>query len=374
MLKGIHLTLMIGPAVPVAASYEVMEALTSVEVDVRTKEASGFSLQFQLSNRSPLHTLFLLSGGAGIPILRVVVVATVNGTPNVLIDGVMTNQQVSPGNQGKATLTVMGKDLTRVMNFKDFSGVPFPAMPPFARVALILAKYAPLGVIPKVIPGINSMPPNPFDRIPRQQGTDLEYITHLAQMAGYAFYQDPGPRPGVSFAYWGPVIKFGQPQPALTTNMDAHTNVESLSFSYDNDQTILPIALIQEPFTKATIPIPVGSVGPLNPPLGAVPPIPTGIRMLNETSKMSFAEAAEYALAAASESYNVVSATGSLDVLRYGRVLQPRKLVGVRGAGHAFDGLYYVDSVKHKIKRGEYKQDFTLSRNGLVSTVGKVPA
>ena len=92
MLKGIHLSLMVGPAVPAPAPYEVIEALTSVEVDTRSKGASGFSLQFELGNRSPLHTLFLLSGGAGIPFLRVIIVATVNGTPNVLIDGVMTSE------------------------------------------------------------------------------------------------------------------------------------------------------------------------------------------------------------------------------------------------------------------------------------------
>ena len=32
----------------------------------------------------------------------------------------------------------------------------------------------------------------------------------------------------------------------------------------------------------------------------------------------------------------------------------------MRGAGPAFDGLYYVKSVTHDIKRGEYKQNFTL--------------
>ena len=69
-----------------------------------------------------------------------------------------------------------------------------------------------------------------------------------------------------------------------------------------------------------------------------------------------------------------MTANGSLDVLRYGRVLKARKLVGVRGAGAAFDGLYYVKSVTHNIKRGEYKQSFTLSRNGLLSTFQTVPA
>jgi len=53
-----------------------------------------------------------------------------------------------------------------------------------------------------------------------------------------------------------------------------------------------------------------------------------------------------------------VTCEGSLDVTRYGGVLNARGLVGVRGAGPAFDGLYYVKKVTHKIKRGEYKQDF----------------
>jgi hypothetical protein len=77
-------------------------------------------------------------------------------------------------------------------------------------------------------------------------------------------------------------------------------------------------------------------------------------------------------LAEAAENAEAVSCDGSLDVTRYGGVLQARQLVGVRGTGPAFDGLYYVKSVTHKIKRGSYKQSFTLTRNGLVSTVSTV--
>jgi hypothetical protein len=69
-----------------------------------------------------------------------------------------------------------------------------------------------------------------------------------------------------------------------------------------------------------------------------------------------------------------VTGEGSLDVLRYGRILKARQLVGVRGAGLAFDGLHYVRSVTHTIKPGEYKQSFKLSRNGLISTVPRVIA
>ena len=71
---------------------------------------------------------------------------------------------------------------------------------------------------------------------------------------------------------------------------------------------------------------------------------------------------------------DAISGNGTLDVMRYGRVLRSRMLVGVRGAGLAYDGLYYVNSVTHNIKRGEYKQNFSLSRDGLISNTPRVLA
>ena len=62
---------------------------------------------------------------------------------------------------------------------------------------------------------------------------------------------------------------------------------------------------------------------------------------------------------------DAISGSGSLDVMRYGRVLRSRQLVGVRGVGLAYDGMYYVNSVTHNIKRGEYKQNFSLIQRWL---------
>jgi hypothetical protein len=42
-------------------------------------------------------------------------------------------------------------------------------------------------------------------------------------------------------------------------------------------------------------------------------------------------------------------------------------------AGAAYDGLWWVDSVSHAIKRNDYSQSFTLKRNALASTVSQVP-
>lgn len=375
MFKGIHLTLMIGPFVPVPVPRVVLDALTSVQVTTTAGQTSGFQLTFTLSNDSPLHTLFLLSGGSSIPLIRTIIVVTVNGTPEVLMDGVMTNHEVTPGTEpGKSTLTVTGEDLTRVMDYVDFSGIPYPAMPAEARVAMIIAKYAVFGIVPMVIPSVLMDIPNPLERIPRQQGKDLGYIKQLADEVGYVFYIEPGPEPGMSIAYWGPEIKVGMPQPALNTNMDAHTNVESLSFNFDTESKTLPILFIQNQATKAPIPIPVPDITPLSPPLGLVPPIPKQIEPITGVANRSPIQAAVIGMAKAAKTSDAVSASGSLDVLRYGHVLKARRLVGVRGAGPAFNGLYYVKSVTHNIKRGEYKQNFTLSRNGLISTVSKVPA
>ncbi len=374
MLKGIHLTLLIGPVVATPVPQVALDALTSVQVTTSAGERSGFQLTFTLSNQSPLQTFFLLTGGSIPPILRVILIATVSGTPNVLIDGVVTHQQVTPADNGRSTLTVTGQDLSAVMDLIDFSGTPFPAMPAEARVMLLCAKYAFLGIIPQVIPSVLIDLPIPTEQIPTQQGTDLSYINSLADEVGYVFYLEPGPMAGQSIAYWGPEIKVGAPQPALNINMDAHTNVESLDFSFDGESAMLPIVMIQNKETKAIIGIPVPPITPLNPPLGLIPPIPKNIEYQDYTAKYSPIRAALVGITKASKTADIVTANGTLDVTRYGRILKARQLVGVRGAGLAYDGLYYVKTVKHEIKRGEYKQSFTLTRNGLISTLPNVPA
>jgi hypothetical protein len=105
-----------------------------------------------------------------------------------------------------------------------------------------------------------------------------------------------------------------------------------------------------------------------------IPPLPPRITPLKNTAKLSPLQAALTGVAYASQHADAVTANGTLDVVRYGRILQSRSLVGLRGAGPAFDGLYFVKSVTHDIKRGQYKQSFSLTRNGLLSTVPRVPA
>ena len=251
-----------------------------------------------------------------------------------------------------------------MLDLIDFSWfLKYPAMPAEARVALILAKYAIYGIIPMIIPSVMIDVPLPLDTIPSHQGTDLQYIELLAQRVGYVFYIVPGPVPGMNIAYWGPEFTLSPPQKALQVNSDAETNVDSLSFTFDGFSKTVYALLIQEENTKFPIPIPIPDVNPLSPPLGARPPMPLRAEPLTGIAQMSPAQAVMIGLARAAKAAQVISGSGSLNVLRYGRLLQPRQLVEVRGAGRPHDGLHYVKSVTHNLKPGEYKQSFALARN-----------
>ncbi len=372
--NGIQLSLLIGP-VPMPAPREVVDALASVKVEMGSGDAqSGFELVFDLPARSPLRTLFLISGGGGgVPLMRVVLSVQIGGRSEPIVDGIATHVDMKSGSGGIGQLVVRGKDLSALMDVIEIPGLPFPAMPPSARVLVILAKYLALGVVPMVIPSIVDEPPLPTAKIPSQKGSDYAYVKRLAADAGYVFYVEPGPVAGASKAYWGPEIRVGEPQPALTTGMDAMNTVENLSFNFDREKKIMPVVFFQEANSKVPIGIPIPDVTPLNPPLGAIPPLPPKIEFLSDTAHMGPAGALMKGLAYAGQHSDSVFGTGSLDVVRYGRVLKPRRLVGVRGAGLPFDGLYYVTQVSHDIQRGSYKQSFSLARNGLISTVPKVP-
>jgi len=123
-----------------------------------------------------------------------------------------------------------------------------------------------------------------------------------------------------------------------------------------------------------TLPIPIPPVTPFNPPLGIAVPIPQKIEQMKETAQLNPAQALMQGMARAVETADVVTGDGTLDVVRYGQVLRARSLVGVRGAGIAFDGMHYVESTTHKLKPGEYKQSFVLKRNALISNLPVVPA
>ncbi|HVK52155.1 MAG TPA: hypothetical protein VM469_10520 [Pseudoxanthomonas sp.] len=374
MLPGIQLTLMIGPAVPLPAPRAVVDALQSVEV-TSGKEKSGFQLTFSISKQSPLLTTLLPAGYFDPLTTRVIVMVSVGGLPHVLMDGIVTRQDVAPSSEpGQSTLTITGDDLSAAMDLIDLR-IPYANMSDTVQAYTVLARYAALGVIPVVIPGFIPELPVMTNKIVSQNGTDLAHLKLIAGNNGFVFYIEPGPLPGQSIAYLGPNLRIPVPQPALSVNMDAHTNVESLSFALDGLAKETVLLTINDPVThKILMPVPIPPISLFQPPLGARPTLPLKVRMEREAGGDSVEFSIKKMLGRLMQgATNAITASGSLDVLRYGHVLRSRMLVGVRGAGLAYDGLYYVDSVTHKLKRGEFKQSFQLSRDGLMSLTPKVP-
>lgn len=374
MLDGVHLTLLIGPGVPLPAVPWVVDALESVQVTSAT-DRSGFQISLRAGTSSPLTRVLLPAGYFDPIVTRVIVMVTVRGLPQVLVDGVVTRQEISPSNDpGKSMLTITGEDLTVLMDIVEMPFMRFPGMPVVARVYAILAKYAALGIAPIAVPPIVFDVPIVTEKIPTQRGTDLAYIREMARDAGYVFYLEPGPAPGTSIAYFGPDVRIPIPQPALSVNMGSHSNVESLSFSLDGLAKKILVLSVFDPVTKKIpIPLPVPNISVLRPPLGARPTPPAKVEFPSDLGPLNFAEAASKALGYSFAASDAITGTGSLDVTRYGRALRSKMLVGVRGAGLAYDGMYYVNSVTHQLKRGSYKQNFSISRDGLISPTPVVP-
>ena len=120
---------------------EVIDALMEVQVSSSVGGQGGFQLALTLGKNSPVQRM--LQSGFFDPRTRVVIAVTVNGQTEVLMDGIITKQDITASNEaGKSMLTVTGLDLTALMDFIDLTGIPYPALPMFVIVEIILAKDA----------------------------------------------------------------------------------------------------------------------------------------------------------------------------------------------------------------------------------------
>jgi hypothetical protein len=364
---GVRQILWMGSTVPTAAPYEVLQALTSVEVTNDDEAGDGFQLVFYLHKDSTLD-YGLLKNPVFTPGNRMIIGVVLGIVPEVLIDGVITHHQVKVSGGASGELTVTGKDLTSEMDLEEHNS-GFDNQPDSVIATRIIASYPQFGLIPAVTPTTDV--PIQVDRVPSQQETDLAFLRRIAERNGFVFYVEPVTF-GVNKAYWGPENRLGLPQPALTQDMGAATNLHSLDFSHDSLQPVDTAGVIVEPFLKLNIPIP-----PLPslkiPPLATTPAPAKRRSIARNTANQNPLQAATAVVAAATNTGNAVSGDGEVDTVKYGHVLRARRLVGVRGAGLSYDGLYSVESVTHKLMRGAYTQRFRISREGTGTTLPAVP-
>lgn len=369
MWMGGFLTFWIGPGFPAPAPPILLERLEQVAVTHNDTGRSGFQLTFSVGRDRGQGLLDY--GALAVPLVRagsrVILVATLGGAPVVIMDGLITNQQLAPGAQpGSSKLTVTGEDVSVAMDLTE-QVLQCPGMSDALIAMKILAGYGQYGVLPKVIPHPGDNPKLTTDQNPTRTGTDLGILNQMAETWGYVFHVEAGPAPGTNTAYWGPPSRAGVPQRALTFNIGSASNLSSIQFQSDANKPKQVRGVIQEANSNSQIPVfglPVGQPLALMPALFANQPF-VGTKRLDDDHGGDVARAFAQAASEVEQSTRDAStASGELDVGRYGGLLKARGLVDVRGVGFTYDGTWYVKSVSHTITRGSYKQSFNLEREG----------
>lgn len=366
-LLGTHLAVWAGPMVPVPLPAPLLEGLERVRVTLGGQGRSGFQMTFRAGRGlMGMGDWDHLLAPQLRPFHRILLVVTFGAVPEVLMDGIITNQQLNPGDEpGTTTVTVTGEDLSLLMDLEERSE-EHPAQPEPIIALKLLARYAPYGVAPLVIPPVSLDIPLPIERTPVQQGTDLQYLQEMARRFAHVFHLTPGPAPLTSVAYWGPPVRVGVPQRALTVDLGPETNVNRIDFQYDALAPAMVEGRVQDRRLNTQLPIRTfaGTRTPLVPFPAWMSQPRTRVRQ-QRVSGLDGVQAFTRAQAETDASLDrVITATGELDASRYNGVLRPRALVGLRGAGFTYDGFYHVDQVTHTLSRGSYTQGFVLTREG----------
>jgi hypothetical protein len=371
-LLGVHLSMFIGPTVPVPAPPTLLEALDKIEVTHNDTERSGFQIDF----RAPRDTMsFIDYPIVANPLLRpgnrLILMVTIGVVPEVLFDGIITHQQLNPAQKpGESTFTITGEDVSVAMDRHE-KVVEHTAQPEMVVALKIINSYPQFGFIPEVIPPPSFEAPVPVERTPVQRATDLGHLVDMATRYAYVFFVTPGPAVGMNRAYWGPPPRLGAPQPALSVDLGPDTNVKTISFQNNATDATVVEGAVQDRQTNATVPI--RTVTSTRPPLALFPglanPAMAGVRAYQAGGARSATQATAEAQAETDASTDIISVDGELDVARYGGLLKARGLVGLRGVGFTYDGLYYVKSVTSSMTREGFSQKFTATREGTGSTV-----
>ncbi|MFQ5525103.1 MAG: hypothetical protein ACE5GX_02470 [Thermoanaerobaculia bacterium] len=391
--SSIKIQLLMGPVVPVPAPTVISEALSQVEITRKDEAPSGFQLTFHARKEGSGIDYSIADHPLLLPFNRVIVVAWLGSFYKVLMDGYITNRELSPPEgDGAARLTVTGEDVSVKMDMVEVS-FSYPFFPKLAQVFAIMARYAALGVVPMPIPVLGDLPD--IDTTDQQVTTDRKFLQQLAGLVGYKFSVLPGPAPGLNLAYWGPPNRLLPPQVPLTINLGSRTNVESMSASHNGLAPRLQygtclVGDLPMPFAGVGVTrIPPFAVEPLGrlmfAPLALVPEtLPAWLPILAVRGKYtcynrvdSYMEVLKKAEGEANlEGEETVTLQGELDTALYGSILTSPGIVGVRGMGISFDGFYVVKEVVHSINLDhgslQFKQKFTLTREGMITTTPAV--
>ncbi|HYJ78720.1 MAG TPA: hypothetical protein VEW03_03885 [Longimicrobiaceae bacterium] len=298
---------------------------------------------------------------------RVTIVAAFRDHSDVIIDAYISHVNVATDRQqGTMTVQIRGVDASYRLNLEEkckvwtadsVSGGEL-TYEEIARTVLGTYKLRP------VLPTTPATGGGPTPAVV-QRGTDLRFLRELARRKGYEFYVRGGD------AHFHPPDLTGTPQKLIAVNFGEETNCDTLTVNVDGTLPTRAVMSRIDPLTGQ--PETVTSTGSELPPLGtmtldslrgasSVPQTTVAVRRQGAGTR---AQMQDYVNGLLRRHAWWVVARGTLDGLRYGRVLRSRKLVTIKGLGRVYNGNYYVRKVTHTLGPRSYSMQFEAGRNAL---------
>jgi hypothetical protein len=363
---------------PTTVPQKVVDAVQTIEVSQSDSGQSGFQISLQAPKDGNSTSGYGFVGDSLFRVFnRVIVEATIMGRSSILIDGVITHQQLRPGTRPEGSLfTITGEDLSVLMDLEE-KVVQYPNQDEAAIVRTVLARYSQYGITPDVKAQPVSYTPDKNEYVSVQRGTDLGYVRSLAARFGYVFYVKAARQRQSNTAYWGPPVIDTTPQNAISLDIGPETNTgDDAWFEYNGLAATKTFGAVQDRITDVVSDVTAVSAKTFQ-GLSQEPALSSQKKVRDTISRTAegrtAAEAAEWAQGMVDRSlHDVMTVRGKLDTTIYGAVLQSRQTVDLRGGSASYDGSYYVRSVVHKITKQDYWQEFVLVREGLKSTEATV--
>ena len=386
-ISRIQLGLRMGDGLPALVPGAVLGALRAVEVTQTDSAPCGFQLSFHTEMAAGgARNFALVADDLLAPFRRVLIRVSTDGVPLTLMDGFITHQQYRPSNGPEgSTFVVTGEDVSVQMDLVDYSR-EFPALPDHLIALEVLAPWVGLGIVPEVIPP--AAPMVPVDHVPQQAGTDRQTLQRLAAQQGNVFYVTPGDALFANTAYFGPPPRSGPPLAVLNVATGPAGNVVSFQAAYDALAPVTYYGDVMQTEVDPFEPVPIDTfTGTRLPPLATRPALGVDSVVSATTRRVLWREQAldpGRALAQAqawtdTSTDSVVTASAEVATTRLGAVLRAPGVIGVRGTGGDYDGLYYLKAVTHRIElldnqQWDYRQSLTMTREGVGSTVPRLVA
>lgn len=288
---------------------------------------------------------------------RVTVEAGYPDATETIIDGYITQAELSLSHQQQPYMQVSGMDRTALMDLEE-KQLAWPDKKDDEIAREIFGAY--------------QLDPEVEDTVVRhgeavatelQSETDIRFLRRLAARNGFECHVK-----GATGVFRAPNLK-DPPQRTLALSTGTEANLVDLRVRVDGTPATAPEIRRVDPFgkqvdTRRLTDTPRRRLGRQT--LAALRGgLPDGRQLLRNQVAASVTEMESRLLGAYEPASRFVTLEGEVDSRAYGAALRAGRLVTVKGIGERHSGLWYVSRVRHAFTTDGYTQRFEAYRNGL---------